>query len=278
MASSQRPGARRKGLVQSPRTVIVMPAHNEEKDVVQTLDLIKRTGLRERYGIEVMVVDDYSTDRTREAVRAWRKRNSWVSLVSRRAREPGQERGKGQAVFLGLSEALGRSPTAILLFDADMRQVPRRGLEQLIVKTMQANRKGQVRMAIAPQWQGDPRYEGPYLYNSGVRGLSAKAVQKLLRSPRRKIGHGYGLEMFMNFELGGLKHNMGRAPEIWVQPPRAHKMFMGRPPGRPGFGAKHIREPERAEEQMIAALKAAAKRERLQRRQRQRRRPPFRPR
>lgn len=58
---------------------IVIPSHNEQNFVSQTLDsLVKQTVLPEK----VVVVNDNSTDRTEEVITAFAKEYSWIHLVN----------------------------------------------------------------------------------------------------------------------------------------------------------------------------------------------------
>ena len=91
---------------------IVIPAYNEEIRLPKTLEAIF-AWLRSRpSSAEVIVVDDGSSDRTREVVAALQEKHASLRLVLN-----GQNRGKGYSVRHGMLEALGE----IALFsDADL--------------------------------------------------------------------------------------------------------------------------------------------------------------
>lgn len=99
----------------TPELSIVIPAYNEEKRLPRALSRIHDyfSGKGSSTGeVEIVVVDDGSTDRTAEAVAAWAARSPSVHLVSN-----GENRGKGYSVRRGMQEARGR----IALFtDADL--------------------------------------------------------------------------------------------------------------------------------------------------------------
>lgn len=90
----------------APELSIVIPAYNEEKRLPRALKRIeeyfsaKQNGLE---GIEIIVVDDGSTDATVARTEEWCRRVPWVRLVSN-----GQNRGKGYSVRHGMLEARGR--------------------------------------------------------------------------------------------------------------------------------------------------------------------------
>lgn len=99
----------------APELSIVIPAYNEEKRLPKALRKIhayfasKGASAGE---VEIVVVDDGSTDGTMEVVREWAARSPCLRLVSN-----GKNRGKGYSVRHGMQEARGR----IALFtDADL--------------------------------------------------------------------------------------------------------------------------------------------------------------
>ncbi|MDX6363495.1 MAG: hypothetical protein QOC85_2505 [Streptomyces sp.] len=104
---------------------VVVPAYNEERRLGPTLDAIvahlsEDTG---RFGQwELIVVDDGSTDGTREVVRAAAARDRRVQLVT----SP-RNRGKGHALRLGVAASYGRR---VLVTDADLA-APIEELERL---------------------------------------------------------------------------------------------------------------------------------------------------
>ena len=104
---------------------IIIPAYNEERRLPAALDRILDF-LAARVGsAEILVVDDGSTDRTREIVAERQKTWPAVRLVLN-----GENRGKGYSVRHGMLEARGR----IALFtDADL-STPIDEAEKLLVK------------------------------------------------------------------------------------------------------------------------------------------------
>jgi glycosyltransferase involved in cell wall biosynthesis len=91
---------------------VVIPAYNEESRLPKTLDCIFAYLQARPCRAEVLVVDDGSTDRTSEIVRACERKYPGLRLVSN-----GENRGKGFSVRHGMLEARG----AIALFtDADL--------------------------------------------------------------------------------------------------------------------------------------------------------------
>lgn len=102
---------------QQPRFVpfkltIVVPVYNEEQTVGQVLDALIAQPIPG--DVEIIVVDDGSTDRTKEMLQA-----SWHSRHVCMRHET--NRGKGAAVRTGISRATG---THLLVFDADSEYDP----------------------------------------------------------------------------------------------------------------------------------------------------------
>jgi len=92
---------------------ILMPVYNERERVERAIAEVLETELPSDF--EVIVVDDGSTDGTREILRA----GSWDSRV--RLFEHPENRGKGAAVQTALAEAQGEFSA---IFDADLEYDP----------------------------------------------------------------------------------------------------------------------------------------------------------
>jgi dolichyl-phosphate beta-glucosyltransferase len=91
---------------------IVIPAFNEERRLPKTLDSITAYLQAHPCRAEIVVVDDGSSDRTREVAASYQSKSSVLRLVPN-----GRNRGKGFSVRNGMLEARGE----IALFtDADL--------------------------------------------------------------------------------------------------------------------------------------------------------------
>ena len=80
---------------------IIIPAHNEEKRLPETLRAIDSFVRAQPYAVEVLVVENGSVDKTAHVVRAYGVEHVHVRLLQ----EPG--RGKGMAVRRGMLAAHG---------------------------------------------------------------------------------------------------------------------------------------------------------------------------
>ena len=96
---------------------VVIPAYNEEKNIVKCLEELRAT-LRDKYRIpyEVIVVNDNSRDRTEELVRAEMAEDPAVRLVTRVP--PG---GFGRAIRSGLEAVRG---DVVVIYMADLSDSP----------------------------------------------------------------------------------------------------------------------------------------------------------
>jgi dolichyl-phosphate beta-glucosyltransferase len=90
---------------------IIIPAFNEEKRLPDSLLKIIRFVRQQAYPVEVIVVDDGSSDRTAEVVRDFQEDAPFISLL---AVEHG---GKGHAVKAGMQQAKG---DYLFLCDSDL--------------------------------------------------------------------------------------------------------------------------------------------------------------
>jgi dolichyl-phosphate beta-glucosyltransferase len=108
---------------------LIIPAYNEEKRLPATLErMMEYLALRD-FSYELIVVDDGSRDATREVVRSFAARHSWIRLESYDDDEGRPlNRGKGYAVRHGVLNAWGRD---ILFSDADL-STPIEEMEKLL--------------------------------------------------------------------------------------------------------------------------------------------------
>ena len=99
--------------VYEPTISIMIPARNEEQVIERILQrMTELTYPKEK--IEVIVIDDASTDRTGEKAKLFAKNYSFIRLVQRDLTEGG--RGKPEALNCGLKHVCGE---IIYCFDAD---------------------------------------------------------------------------------------------------------------------------------------------------------------
>ncbi|MGD0963073.1 MAG: dolichyl-phosphate beta-glucosyltransferase [Candidatus Acidiferrales bacterium] len=96
-----------------PEVSIIIPAYNEEKRLVRTLARIRDYFAEaQTKGIELIVVDDGSTDGTALVAKEWMREIPWLRLVPNNT-----NRGKGYSVRHGMLEARGQ---VMLFTDADL--------------------------------------------------------------------------------------------------------------------------------------------------------------
>ena len=90
---------------------MVIPAYNEESRLPDTLGRVDAYFREQSYPVEILVVDDGSSDDTAAVVKAFAEQHPAVRLVHN------EHRGKGYTVRTGVLQALGES---ILVCDADL--------------------------------------------------------------------------------------------------------------------------------------------------------------
>jgi dolichyl-phosphate beta-glucosyltransferase len=99
----------------SPAYSIIVPAYNESRRIMRTLDSIEAffmaRNATQEYSYEIIIVDDGSTDATAQLVQERMTHNPHLQLLSL-----GENRGKGYAVKAGMDRASGK---ALLFMDAD---------------------------------------------------------------------------------------------------------------------------------------------------------------
>jgi glycosyltransferase involved in cell wall biosynthesis len=100
---------------------VVAPAHNEEENAAELVrqvgDALAPTGI----SFEFIVVDDGSTDRTREVVRSLMPGRPWLRCIAMRETPKGRGNGQSAAFHAGFRAARGR---LIAVLDADLQNDP----------------------------------------------------------------------------------------------------------------------------------------------------------
>ncbi len=96
----------------SPYLSIVIPAYNESLRVGKTLDEVRKYASSKPFGVEIVLVDDGSSDRTADLFREFQSLWSRTQVLLN-----GVNRGKGFSVRRGVLEARGK---LVLFTDADL--------------------------------------------------------------------------------------------------------------------------------------------------------------
>ena len=146
----------------TPFLSIVIPAHNEEKRLPNTLGQIFHFLENQDLSYEVVVVENGSTDRTYEIAKEYTDRHENFRVVRN------SQRGKGLAVRRGMKEATGQY---LFLCDADL-SMPIKEIRKFLPQKLT-----EVDIAIASrEAPGSVRYNEPQ-----YRHLTGRVFNTLIR-------------------------------------------------------------------------------------------------
>jgi len=97
---------------------IIIPAYNEGKTIHRILDKVKAVQLPEEIEKEIILVNDFSTDNTEQAILDYSAANPLLNIQYRKHEK---NKGKGAALHTGIREATG---DFIVIQDADLEYDP----------------------------------------------------------------------------------------------------------------------------------------------------------
>jgi dolichol-phosphate mannosyltransferase len=103
-----------------PRVSVVIPTINESETIGELIEALQEH--RETYDLQIVIVDDGSTDGTTEAIQQLNRRHGNITLIER-----GRKLGFGTAITDGIKTALTQDPKPDLIatMDADLSHDPR---------------------------------------------------------------------------------------------------------------------------------------------------------
>lgn len=100
------------------KLTIVIPAFNEAKTIHLILNKVKSVDLIGEIEKEVIIVNDFSTDNTDEAIESYKKQNPDLNI---QYYKHDKNKGKGAALHTGISHATGEY---LIIQDADLEYDP----------------------------------------------------------------------------------------------------------------------------------------------------------
>lgn len=216
---------------------VVIPAYNEEKRIGATLLDIDKYMENQKYGYEILVVSDGSSDKTVDVVRKYKQLVRNLEVVDNL-----ENKGKGAVVRQGLLAARGKYR---IFMDADnsttvdhvekMWPLFEKGYGVVIGTRDKRDAKGAevaVRQPFHRRIIGDignlliqiVAVRGIWDTQCGFKGFSEEAAKDIL--PRLKINR-WGFDIEILAVAKRLNYKIGIVPVYWENDPASHVKFMG---------------------------------------------------
>jgi polyisoprenyl-phosphate glycosyltransferase len=155
---------------------IVIPVYNEKR----TLGSIIEVARTWPDTLEVIIVDDGSTDGTREVIMSFGEK---IKVISHKV-----NKGKGHALASGVRKSRG---SLLVFLDGDMVGLTHRDLDRLTAAVR--SKKADMTLGMVRFWRW--HHMGPHASITGVRALRKEHVRSHLDTMKNT---GYGVEFLLN--------------------------------------------------------------------------------
>ncbi|MGD0610031.1 MAG: glycosyltransferase family 2 protein [Anaerolineales bacterium] len=161
-----------------PITAAIIPVYNEERNVGDVLEVLRRTDLLD----ELILVDDGSTDRTTDVLHQAALRDRRIQVIRHE-----RNKGKGQAMFTGWAAT---SATYLVMLDADLKNLKPDHIPVLLDPILQHRADMTLGLFSGGHLSTDLSHRlTPFL--TGQRGLRSEIMKYI----SREAATGYGFEV-----------------------------------------------------------------------------------
>jgi glycosyltransferase involved in cell wall biosynthesis len=183
--------------LRKPQIAAILPAYQEEKNVVEVLDVLHRTALLD----EIILVDDGSPDRTLEVLNCFAETDARTRVIHHES-----NLGKGQAIF---SAWAATSAPYLILLDADLKCLHPQHVVDLISPILAHQVDMTLGLFVGGHFNTDLSHRlTPIL--TGQRGVRAE----ILNYVSRDAAAGYGFEVALSIAA---RQNNFRARHVLIK-------------------------------------------------------------
>ncbi|MCX8158271.1 MAG: glycosyltransferase family 2 protein [Candidatus Diapherotrites archaeon] len=176
------------------KTIIIIPAYNEEENIGRTIRIIKENTKNIeidniKVDSEIIVVNDGSTDKTAEIAR-----NKGCEVINLP-----RNLGKANAFFAGIKAAIRKDADVVITMDADLLEAHKEDFIDLIKAARDVKNKNKPMMVIAQAREKvDLNMYVATISNSGIRAFNKPACYVITSAREKGKVKGYGIENYLN--------------------------------------------------------------------------------
>ncbi|MEM4257302.1 MAG: glycosyltransferase family 2 protein [Candidatus Diapherotrites archaeon] len=174
--------------VQNVKVCVLVPAYNEEENIVDLVKRLKKWKEQDYSNRRILVVNDGSTDRTKELLEEF----DFIEVID--SSPLGRNVGKAKAFITGVKHLAKNEPDVLVTLDADLYDLKTESIDFMVNKLINSN----YYMCVGSVVEGNNSLIPEF---SGQRAIKFFVLNPILVNNKKWLSllYGYGLERALNY-------------------------------------------------------------------------------